>query len=176
MESTLQLVLSESQKWNLAKHCVLPIVQSHWGMKKMGYSVLCNTNGLQDFISDLHSYPVVLSIPWFHNHYKLGIILKRIKHAFLWYQFYCWKQKIKWYMIHQTWVSKLFFEEFIKGGHCPPPPPTLSTSSFKEMLIIPVTYISYASGRIPPPPLGQSPDTPLHYPDRICTAIAPSWL
>ena len=86
VESTLRLVLGESQKFNLAKHCVLPIVQSRWGMKTMGYSLLRNTNELQDFISDLHSYPVVLSIPWFHNHYKWGIILKRIKHAFLWYQ------------------------------------------------------------------------------------------
>ena len=33
MESTLQLVLIESQKWNLAKYCVLAIVQTHWRMK-----------------------------------------------------------------------------------------------------------------------------------------------
>ena len=63
VESTLRLVLSESQKLNLAKHCVLPIVQSRWGMKTMGYSLLRNTNELQDFISDLHSHPVVLNIP-----------------------------------------------------------------------------------------------------------------
>ena len=63
VESTLRLVLSESQKLNLAKHCVLPIVQSRWGMKTMGYSLLRNTNELQDFISDLHSYPIVLNIP-----------------------------------------------------------------------------------------------------------------
>ena len=48
---------------NLAKHCVLPIGQSRWGMKTMGYSLLHNINELQDFISDLHSYLVVLSIP-----------------------------------------------------------------------------------------------------------------
>ena len=42
---------------------LLPIVQSRWGMKTMGYSLLRNTNELQDFISDLHSYPVVLNIP-----------------------------------------------------------------------------------------------------------------
>ena len=63
MESTLQLVLIESQKWNLAKHCVLAIVQSCWRMKTIGVSLLGNTNELQDFISDLHSYPAALYIP-----------------------------------------------------------------------------------------------------------------
>ena len=54
MESTLQLVFIESQKWNLAKYCVLAIVQTHWRMKTIGVSLLGNTNELQDFISDLH--------------------------------------------------------------------------------------------------------------------------
>ena len=40
-----------------------------------GRPLLGNANELQDFISDPHSYPVVLCIPWFHNHYKWGIIL-----------------------------------------------------------------------------------------------------
>ena len=30
-------------------------------MKTMGYSLLCNTNELQDFISDFHSYPVAIT-------------------------------------------------------------------------------------------------------------------
>ena len=63
MESILQLVLIESQKWNLAKHCVLAIVQTYWRMKTIGVSLLGNTNELQDFISDLHSYPAALYIP-----------------------------------------------------------------------------------------------------------------
>ena len=62
MESALQLVLIESQKVYLAKHCVLAIVQSRWRMKAIGNSVLGNTNELQDFISDLHSYPAELYI------------------------------------------------------------------------------------------------------------------
>ena len=84
MESTLRLVLAESQKWNLAKHCVyyiLTIVQSRWRMNTKADSLLGNAKELQDFISDPHSYPVVLYIPWFYNHYKWGIILKRIKQA-----------------------------------------------------------------------------------------------
>ena len=39
-------------------------------------SLLGNANELQDFISDPHSYPVVLYIPRFHNHYKWGIMFK----------------------------------------------------------------------------------------------------
>ena len=62
VENTLQLVLIESQKWNLAKHCVLAVVQSHWRMKTIGDSLLSNTNELQDFISDLPSYPAALYI------------------------------------------------------------------------------------------------------------------
>ena len=75
METTLQLVLIESQKWNLAKHCVLAIVQTHWRMKTIGVSLLGNTNELQDFISDLHSYPAALYIPQLHNHNKWDIIV-----------------------------------------------------------------------------------------------------
>ena len=66
MESTLQLVLIECQKWNLANHCVLAIVEDSlddWRMKTIGVSLLCNTNELQDFISDLHSYPAALFTP-----------------------------------------------------------------------------------------------------------------
>ena len=63
MESTIQLVLIESQKRNLAKYCVLAIVQTHWRMKTIGVSLLGNTNELQDFISDHHSYPAALCIP-----------------------------------------------------------------------------------------------------------------
>ena len=63
MESTLQLVLIESQKVNLAKHCVLAIVHTHWRMKTKGVSPLGNANELQDFISDLHAYPAALYIP-----------------------------------------------------------------------------------------------------------------
>ena len=62
MESTLQLVLIENQKWNLAKHCVLAIVETHCRMKTIGVPLLRNTNELQDFISDLHSYPAALYI------------------------------------------------------------------------------------------------------------------
>ena len=62
MESTLQLVLIESQKWNLAKHCVLAIVGSRWRMKTIGVSLLGNANELHDLISDLHSYPAAFYI------------------------------------------------------------------------------------------------------------------
>ena len=113
MESTLRLVLSESQKLNLAKHCVLPIVQSRWGMKTMGYSLLRNTNELQDFISDLHSYPVVLNIPWFHNHYKWGIILKRIKQGFLMIPILVLKTENKVIYNQSNLNCKTFFEEYI---------------------------------------------------------------
>ena len=111
MESTLRLVLSESQKLNLAKHCVLPIVQSRWGMKTMGYSLLRNTNELQDFISDLHSYPVVLNIPWFHNHYKWGIILK--KTSFLMIPVLVLKTENKVIYNKSNLNCKTFFEEFL---------------------------------------------------------------
>ena len=63
MESTLQLVLVGCQKLNFEKHCVLAIVETHWKMKTIGISLLRNTNELQDFISDLHSYPAALYIP-----------------------------------------------------------------------------------------------------------------
>ena len=86
MESTIQLVLIESQKWNLTKYCVLAIVQTHWRMKTIGVSLLGNTNELQDLISDLHSYPAALYIPYLHNHNKWEIIVKTIEQAFLWYQ------------------------------------------------------------------------------------------
>ena len=47
MESTLQLDLIQSQKWNLAKHCVLTIVQIRWRMKTMCDSLLGNTTESQ---------------------------------------------------------------------------------------------------------------------------------
>ena len=96
--------------------CLLFRVVGGWKQWDKPIFLLRNTNELQDFISDLHSYPVVLSIPWFHNHYKWGIILKRIKHAFL-YQFQWWKQKSKWYIINQTWVSKLFLRSLFPKSY-----------------------------------------------------------
>ena len=62
-ESTLQLVLIESQKLNLAQHYAQAIVQTHWRTKTIGISLLCNTNELQDLIFELHSYPAALYIP-----------------------------------------------------------------------------------------------------------------
>ena len=63
METTLRLVLAESQKWNLAKHCVINIVQIRWRMNTMADSLLGNANESQDLISDPHSYQVVLYSP-----------------------------------------------------------------------------------------------------------------
>ena len=59
----LRLVLAESQKLNLAKNCVLTIVQSRWRMNTKADSLLGIANELQDLISDPHSYSVVLYIP-----------------------------------------------------------------------------------------------------------------
>ena len=43
----LHLVLIKSQRWNIAKHCVVPIL-SRWRNKIIQGSLLCNTNELQD--------------------------------------------------------------------------------------------------------------------------------
>ena len=52
MESTLRLVLAESQKWNIAKHCVLT---SYCSESEDEYKGSLIANELQDFISDSHS-------------------------------------------------------------------------------------------------------------------------
>ena len=61
MGSTTAAGFKRESEMKSCKACVLTIiVKSRWRMNTMGYSLLGNASELQDFISDLHSYPVVM--------------------------------------------------------------------------------------------------------------------
>ena len=68
----------KGQKSNLAKYCILAVVQSYWRLKTIGDTLEGDTNNLQDFISDPHSYPVSWYTPQLHNHSEWGIIVKKL--------------------------------------------------------------------------------------------------
>ena len=73
-------------KSNLAKWCVLAIVQSHWRMNAIGNPLLCNTDELQTFNSDLHSKPIV-----FHDYNTITTSVESQKGTINIHKMFCWE-------------------------------------------------------------------------------------